>query len=112
MAWITVADALAALGVAPATTGDSDWLADCVDSANEMAYRRRASSGYIDDPATVPDPAVKLGTVHYACKLYRQRGSVDGTLAAFDDFGHQVETGATWGEILRLWGCNKPVGIY
>lgn len=112
MSWVTVADVTAALGLAPVSSADIGWLADCVDSANTMAFRRRQTAGYVDLPDVVPDGAVKLGTIQYACYLYRQRGSIDGSLAAFDDFGNPIQTGATWGEILRLWGCNKPVGIY
>jgi hypothetical protein len=112
MPWIVVSDCDNALGLLPATAGDSAYLADCVAAANELGWRRRWTSGYLDDPDVVPDQAVKLGTIQYAVFLYRQRGAVDGTLAAFDDFGHVIPTGATWGEILRLWGCNRPVGIY
>jgi hypothetical protein len=109
VAWATEDDVEAALGLPPASITDADWLTRCVAAANDVAFRRRHTAGYIGDrPDVLPDAAVALGTTQYAVLLYKQRGAVDGTLPVYDDFSHVVPTGATWTEILRLWGCNRP----
>ena len=106
--WITDQDVLDWLGIAPATANDTEFVAVCTEAANALAYRRRKSSMYFDSLTVVPSADVKLGTVMYAGGLYRSRGA-----AGYDTFS-TYEAMATsqpnvaMGEILRLWGCNRP----
>jgi len=55
----------------------------------------------------VPSLDVKLGTVMYAGYLYRQRGSID-QYASFDPLATGAPVGGSFGDILRLLGCNRP----
>lgn len=103
--WITVADVAAALG--PSTPiPDDGWLAECVAAANTAAYRKRAAAGYLDDPATAPDPAAKLGTVLWAVALWRQRAATDG-YPTFEDLSAFTPALGSWGEIRRMLGIGK-----
>jgi hypothetical protein len=104
--WVTPADVALFLGVPPAEAGDDDWLVACTDAANAFAFRRRAASGYNDDPATAPDSDVKQGTVIYAGSLYRERGAFDAA-ASFVELGTYVPTGGTWGQIKRLLAIDR-----
>ena len=105
--WIVAQDVIDALGTPP-NAADVPYLDQAVNAANAMAFRRRQSAGYIDDPAAVPDGAVKLGTVMYAVARYRERGSADG-FPSFEDFsGGLPPVGGTWGEIRRLWAVDRP----
>lgn len=105
--WIDAADVEDWLGVAPATQADEDYLASCVDAANQWAYDRRQAAGYHKDLANVvPTDSVRLGTVMYAASQYRERASVD-SFSSFQDLGTTAPVGSI-GSILRLLGCNKP----
>ena len=109
--WITEADVRAALGLAPSDVTDDAWLSDSTRAANDMAWRRRQAAGYLTDvETTVPDAAVKQGTVLFAVARYRERGAPDG-FASFDELGNPVPSGGTWGTILKLWGTNRPVAV-
>lgn len=104
--WVTEADVAEALGVPVANAA---WLTQVTAAANSWAFRRRASSGYVDDPAVVPDPAVATGVVLYAKALWSERGSVDG-FSSFQDLGSFVPTGGM-GQVLRLLGVHKPLAV-
>jgi len=104
--WATPEDVGLFLGLPPAEAGDDDWLVQCTAAANDVAFRRRKAAGYVDDPDTVPDEAVRTGTVMYAGSLYRERGAVDG-FASFSDLGSFIPAGGSWGQIQRLWGVMK-----
>ena len=106
VSWITNADVVEWLGIAAATANDTAYITDCTAAANAWCYRRRTSAGYNDDPTSVPDGSVFLGTVMYAGGLYRERGSVD-SFASFDSQGGQIPFGSL-GRILQLLGCNRP----
>jgi hypothetical protein len=109
--WITDADVKDALGLAAADVTDDAFITDCTNAANAVAWRRRQAAGYITDvEATVPDDAVKLGTVMFAVARYRERGAVDG-YASFDPLGTFVPSGGSWGTIQKLWGTNRPVAV-
>jgi hypothetical protein len=108
VAWITVDDVAGALGLPPASAVDEAWLASATEASNSVALRRRRAAGYIDNPDVVPDGAVFHGTVQYAVMLYKERGSIDGGQASFDELGQFTPTGSTWTTILRLWACNRP----
>lgn len=107
VSWVTVADVQATLGLPPATQLDADYLQDCVDAANDLAWRRRHTAGYIDSLDAAPDAAVKLGTARCAVVLYRERGGVDAA-ASFEELGIGNTTLFSWSEVLRLWGCGRP----
>lgn len=106
--WITNQNVLDWLGVAPATANDTTFVTVCTEAANALAYRRRKSAGYTDSLSAVPSSDVKLGTIMYAGGLYRSRGS-----SGYESFStyEAMPTGqanVAMGEILRLWGCNRP----
>lgn len=105
--WIDTPDVEDWLGVPPATQADEDFLAACIDAANQWAWDRRQSAGYIADLANVaPTESVKLGTVMYAATNYRERATVD-SFTSFQDLGGTAQVGSI-GQILRLLGCNRP----
>lgn len=105
--WVTTTDVEAALGLPPATATDEAWLVQCTDAANDKAFTRRLSAGYVDDPDIVPGPAVKLGVTQMAVLFYKQRGAADG-LPGFEELGVSTPTPLAWHEILRLLGCGRP----
>lgn len=104
--WITSQDVLDWLGISPATANDTAFVADCVTAGNAVAYRRRKAAGYQDSLTTSPGGDVSLGTVMYAAALYRERGSLD-SFQSFNEFS-TAPVGGSMGQILRLWGCNRP----
>jgi hypothetical protein len=104
--WVSVQDCLDWLGVSPASANDTAFVTDCVAAGNAVAYRRRKAAGYQDSLTVSPGGDVSLGTVMYACALYRERGSMD-SFQSFNEFG-TAPVGGSMGQILRLWGCNRP----
>lgn len=105
--WITDQDVLDWLGISPASANDLDFVSACTDAANALAYRRRKNNGYTDSLSVVPGADVALGVRMYAGSLYRQRGSVD-SFQSFEAYAAGSPAVASMGEILRLWGCNRP----
>lgn len=85
---------------------DADYLSTVVEAANDFAYRRRQSSGYIDSRCVIPNPSAKEGTVLYAGALFRERGSID----SFQSFSDTAIPGmvGSMGQIMRLLGINRP----
>jgi hypothetical protein len=104
--WVTVQDVLDWLGVSPASANDTAFVTDCVAAGNAVAYRRRKAAAYQDSLTTSPGGDVSLGTVMYAAALYRERGSMD-SFQSFNEFS-TAPVGGSMGQILRLWGCNRP----
>ena len=104
--WVSVQDCLDWLGVSPASANDTAFVTDCVAAGNAVAYRRRKSAGYLDSLTVSPGGDVSLGTVMYSAALYRERGSMD-SFQSFNEFG-TAPVGGSMGQILRLWGCNRP----
>jgi len=104
--WVSVQDCLDWLGVSPASANDTAFVTDCVAAGNAVAYRRRKAAGYQDSLTVSPGGDVSLGTVMYAAALYRERGSMD-SFQSFNEFG-TAPVGGSMGQILRLWGCNRP----
>jgi hypothetical protein len=87
---------------------DLDRATFAVNAANQFAYRRRQESGYFDKSlTTVPSADVLLGTIMYAGALYREAGSID-QFASFDPLATGAPVGGSFGQILRLLGCNRP----
>lgn len=108
--WIVEADVVAALGFTPTGAPDAAYLTQCTDAANDWAFRRRAAAGYVDDEATVPGPAVRLGTVQYAVARYRARGAAEG-FASYEDYASAAGTGSGFSEIKQLLGIPRPVAV-
>jgi hypothetical protein len=87
---------------------DYDRATFAVNAANQFAYRRRYEAGYFDASAsTAPSADVLLGTIMYAAALYREAGSID-QFASFDPLATGAPVGGSFGQILRLMGCNRP----
>jgi hypothetical protein len=106
--WIVLGDIEDYLGFTFTNpSADLDVANMAVSAANQFAYRKREESGYFDSPSTVPDGAVKLGTVQYAAILYRERGSTEA-FASFDPLATGGPVTGNYGQILRLLGVNKP----
>lgn len=106
--WITNQMVLDWLGVSPATANDLAFVTVCTEAGNAVAYRRRKSAGYTDSLTVIPGSDVKLGTIMYAAGQYRARGaaSYEG-FSAYESMS-TTQPNVAMGEILRLWGCNRP----
>lgn len=104
--WADVTQVEGFLGVTPAEQGDEDWLAACVDAANEWAFRRRFAAGYSDSPVLAPTPDCTTAVCLYAGALYRERGSID-SYQSFADMGQPVTPVGTMGQIMRLLGISR-----
>lgn len=106
--WVTIAETETWLGFTLTDPSpDHALLTLAVGAANQFAWRRRQASGYTDSLTTVPSQDVKLGTVTYAGYLYRARGSID-QYASFDPLATGTPVGGSFGDILKLLGCNRP----
>jgi hypothetical protein len=107
--WSSLANLEDYLGITftnPST--DYDRATFAVNAANQFAYRRRQESGYFDaSPSTAPSADVLLGTIMYSAALYREAGSID-QFASFDPLATGAPVGGSFGQILRLLGCNRP----
>ena len=104
--WVSAGDIEDWLGIGTATAGDASFLTTCATAANEFCFTRRKIAGYQDLPGTVPNGAVKLGTVQYGGALYRQRGGLQD-FATFDGYGVGSTTGLN-GTIKQLLGVDRP----
>src|SRR5262245_23550258 len=92
----------------PDTVMDDAYLNTCTNAANQWAFDRRKAAGYVDDPAVAPNDRVRLGTMMYACSLYRERGAPEG-FASFAEFPVGAPTLTTGlGQIMRLLGVGRP----
>ena len=104
--WATRGDVEVFLGIATATANDADYLAMCVEAANEFCYRRRQSAGYVDSTAILPNPAVRQAAILYAAGLYRERGSVD-SFQSYDSMNMPLPP-MSMGRVLQLLGVGRP----
>ena len=104
--WVSATDIEDWLGIGTASAGDAAFLTTCAAAANEFCFTRRKIAGYQDVPGTVPNGAVKLGTVQYGGALYRQRGGLQD-FATFDGYGVGSTTGLN-GTIKQLLGIDRP----
>lgn len=104
--WATIGDVETFLGIAAATANDSDYLAVCVEAANEFCWRRRKTAGYTDSTAILPNPAVRQAAVLYAAGLYRERGSVD-SFQSYDAMT-MPQPSMSMGRVLQLLGVGRP----
>lgn len=104
--WATTGDVETFLGIAVATANDSDFLAVCVEAANEFCWRRRQTAGYSDSTAILPNPAVRQAAILYAAGLYRERGSVD-SFQSYDAMT-MPQPSMSMGRVLQLLGVGRP----
>jgi hypothetical protein len=106
--WISVGDVEDWLGFTIASpSGDYDLLTLATAASNYWCWNRRREAGYSDSITTVPNNSAKLAAVMYAGYLYRMRGSID-QYASFDPLATGAPVGGSFGDILRLLGCNRP----
>lgn len=102
--WIDNAYVEDMLGFSP-TGADLDYLTECVQSAQDWAYRKRAEAGYDPHPAYAGGADIRQGTGLYAMMLYRERGSVD----SFQSYEQMATAGpvGSIGQIMRLLGIGR-----
>jgi len=103
--WVTSADVQVFLGISSATANDTAFLAQAVAAGNQWAFKRRQQAGYHDALGTVPDDAVKMGTVLYCAGIYRERGSID-SFQSFSDMNAGTAT-LNLGRIHQLLGVKR-----
>jgi hypothetical protein len=104
--WATTQNVLDWLGISVASAEDQAFVASCKNAANQVAYRRRQESGYIDSATVHPSDDVLLGTIMLAGAYYRARGSMD-QFASFSDMGTAPTVGIT-PTIMQLLGISRP----
>lgn len=102
--WIDSAYVGDMLGYTP-TGDDLVYLEECVQAAQDWAYKRRAAAGYNPHPGYPGGANIRMGTGLYAMGLYRERGSVD-SFASFQDMTITAVPGQM-GQIMRLLGINR-----
>ena len=102
--WIDAAYVADMLGFTP-TGDDLVYLEECVEAAQDWAYRKRVEGGYDPHPGYPGGSDIRLGTGLYAMGLYRERGSVD----SFQSYEQMATAGATgsMGQIMRLLGVGR-----
>ena len=106
--WIQLSQLESYLGIDFVNPSDDLSRANfAISAANQFAYRRRQESGYFDSPSVSPGGDTTLGTIMYAATLYREAGSID-QFASFDPMATGTPVGGSFGQILRLLGCNRP----
>jgi hypothetical protein len=104
--WIDDAYMETLLGYEPAGD-DATYLEECIEAAEDWAFRVRYNSGYRDHANIQPSHDVRLGTALYALALYREKGSVDG-FASFDGMNIPASPTLSMGRILQLLGSKRP----
>lgn len=107
--WITPAELETYLGVDIADPSDDQTLlVQATAAANAFCWRRRQESGYTGDAlGTVPGGDVRMGTLMYGAAIWRSRGSVQDTFAAFDGMG-AAPVSAMTPLIKQLLGISRP----
>jgi len=106
--WVTAAQLVTYLGVAISNPSDDYTLiTQAVSAGNNFCYRRRQESSYVDSLTTSPGGDVTLGTLMYCAALWRSRGSLENTFAAFDGMGTAPQQSLT-PIVKQLLGINRP----
>ena len=105
--WVTAAEVEDWLGIGVASVADQSFITQCAQAANQFCYRRRQEASYFDSLTTAPNAAAKLGTIQYAGALYRSRGSIGDSFAAFDGMGNTPYTGLS-AMVKQLLGIDRP----
>ena len=106
--WVTAADLITYLGVQITNPSDDYTLiTQSVSAGNNFCYRRRQEAGYIDSLTTSPGGDQTLGTLMYCAALWRSRGSLENTFAAFDSMGAAPQQSLT-PIVKQLLGIDRP----
>ena len=106
--WVTAAQLVTYLGVQITNPSDDYTLiTQAVSAGNNFAYRRRQEASYIDNLSTSPGGDVTLGTLMYCAALWRSRGSLENTFAAFDGMGTAPQQSLT-PIVKQLLGIDRP----
>jgi len=106
ISWISVEYVEDMLGFVP-TGDDLVFLDECVEAAEDWAYRKRAEAGYNPHPGYAGGADVRLGTGLYAMSLYRERGAAEG-FASYETMGIVPQVSGGLGRIMQLLGCGRP----
>jgi hypothetical protein len=86
---------------------DYTLITQAVSAGNQFCYRRRQEAGYIDSLTTSPGGDQTLGTLMYCAALWRSRGSLENTFAAFDGMGTAPQQSLT-PIVKQLLGIDRP----
>ena len=106
--WVTAAQLITYLGVQITNPSDDYTLiTQAVSAGNQFCYRRRQEAGYIDSLTTSPGGDQTLGTLMYCAALWRSRGSLENTFAAFDGMGTAPQQSLT-PIVKQLLGIDRP----
>jgi hypothetical protein len=106
--WVTAAQLVTYLGVVITNPSDDYTLiTQAVSAGNQFCYRRRQEAGYIDSLTTSPGGDQTLGTLMYCAALWRSRGSLENTFAAFDGMGTAPQQSLT-PIVKQLLGIDRP----
>ena len=106
--WVSSADVMTYLGITITNPSDDyTLLTQSVSAGNQLCYRRRQESSYIDSLTTSPGGDVTLGTLMYCAALWRSRGSIEATYATFDGMGSAPQQSLT-PIVKQLLGSPRP----
>ena len=106
--WVSAANLVTYLGVQITNPSDDYTLiTQAVSAGNQFCYRRRQEAGYIDSLTTSPGGDQTLGTLMYCAALWRSRGSLENTFAAFDGMGSAPQQSLT-PIVKQLLGIDRP----
>jgi hypothetical protein len=106
--WVSAANLVTYLGVQITNPSDDYTLiTQAVSAGNQFCYRRRQEAGYIDSLTTSPGGDQTLGTLMYCAALWRSRGSLENTFAAFDGMGTAPQQSLT-PIVKQLLGIDRP----
>ena len=106
--WVSAAELITYLGVQITNPSDDYTLiTQAVSAGNQFCYRRRQEAGYIDNLSNSPGGDQTLGTLMYCAALWRSRGSLENTFAAFDGMGSAPQQSLT-PIVKQLLGIDRP----
>lgn len=106
--WVTSAQVTAWLNITVSSANDTTLIGQATNAANQFAFRRRREAGYAADSlSTAPSADVLLGTIMYAGSIYRARGTLGDTFAAFDGMGAAPMPGMP-AMVKQLLGIDRP----
>ena len=105
--WVTSTQVTAWLNITVSSANDTALIAQATDAANQFAFRRRREASYVDSLTTAPSADVLLGTIMYAGSIYRARGTLGDTFAAFDGMGSAPMPGMP-AMVKQLLGIDRP----
>lgn len=106
ISWIDTAYVESLLGFT-VSVSDQTFLDECLQSAQDWAYRKRAEAGYNPHPGYAAGADVRQGTGLYAVNLYRERGTAGDSMPGYEAYG-QYDRPVNLGRILQLLGVGRP----